>query len=208
MNEASSRKQKQANGQEKERQFMSLSQFQANRSRMALAAMFALLGVELSATLYADDNRAPAVPDEIKVDDGNKVHFHGYAEGVQIYTWNGNDWGSAVPRATLFDDDGNVVATHFGTPNGPAWRSNSGSEVVGKLPPKRVIMDRSAIPWLLLPANVPFTHGPGIFGGTTFIHRVNTVGGLPPSVAGIVIGQVAEVPYAADYFFYRAETNN
>jgi hypothetical protein len=149
------------------------------------------------------DNRAPEVPPEIAVEDGNKVHFHGYAEGVQIYTWNGSDWGNAVPRATLFDDDGNVVATHFGTPNGPAWRSNSGSEVVGKLPPKRARVDETAIDWLLLPAFAEFTHGPGILGATSFIHRVNTVGGKAPSEAGTMIGQVVEVPYSADYFFYR-----
>ena len=153
----------------------------------------------------AEDNRAPSVPFEIALEGNtNVVHFHGYAEGVQIYTWNSNDWGSAVPRATLFDDDGNIVATHFGTPNGPGWRSNSGSEVVGKLPPKRVTVDQTAIQWLLLPANVPFTHGPGILANTTFIHRVNTAGGLAPFDPGTFIGQVAEVPYTADYFFYRA----
>jgi hypothetical protein len=175
---------------------------------VAITAIAASLGATLPATLQASDNRAPAVPDEIKVDDGNRVHFHGYAEGVQIYTWNGVDWGNAVPRATLFDDDGNVVIAHFGTPNGPAWRSNSGSEVVGKLPPKKVIVDRTAIPWLLLPANEPFTHGPGVLAGTSFIHRVNTVGGLAPFEPGAFVGQVVEVPYNADYFFYRAESIN
>jgi len=169
----------------------------------------ALLGASPVAALAAD-NRAPEVPQDIQVGDTNKVHFHGYAEGVQIYTWNGTDWGTAVPRATLFDDDGNVVATHFGTPNGPAWKSNSGSEVVGKLPPKKVTPDLSAIPWLLLPANEPFTHGPGIFANITFIHRVNTVGGIAPEDPGAFVGQVVEVPYTADYFFYRNTnaTNN
>jgi hypothetical protein len=158
------------------------------------------------------DNRAPEVPPDIAVDDAVfKVHFHGFAQGVQIYTWNGNDWGNAVPRATLFDEDGNVVVSHFGTTNGPAWRSNSGSEVVGKLPPKRADVDpENAIPWLLLEANATLTHGPGVLAGTKLIHRVNTLGGLAPKVAGTAIGQVAEVPYIADYFFYRAtnQTNN
>jgi len=175
---------------------------------MALAAILAFLGAGLPARLYADDNRAPSVPEEIKVDDGNRVHFHGYAEGVQIYTWNGTDWGSAVPRATLFDEDGNVVIAHFGTPNGPAWRSNSGSEVVGKLPPKKVIVDHTAIPWLLLAAIPDLTHGPGILANTSFVHRVNTAGGLAPFVPGAFVGQVAEVPYTADYFFYRDDSKN
>lgn len=176
----------------------------ANKSTIGALAL--LLGGGSAA--LAADNRAPEVPQDIAVDTTtNKVHFHGYAEGVQIYTWNGTDWGTAVPRATLFDEDGNVVATHFGTPNGPGWKSNSGSEVVGKLPPKKVTPDLTAIPWLLLPANEPFTHGPGIFANTTFIHRVNTVGGIAPFDPGAFVGQVAEVPYTADYFFYRSSND-
>jgi hypothetical protein len=88
-----------------------------------LVSSFALLvfsgfnsGMPGAAPSLADDNRAPEVPDTIAVPEGHKVHFRGFARGVQIYTWNGADWGSAVPDATLFDDDGNVVATHFGGP--------------------------------------------------------------------------------------------
>ena len=45
--------------------------------------------------------------------------------------------------------------------------------------------------------------GPGIFAATTFVQRVNTVGGKAPAMPGNVMGQVARVPYAADYFFFR-----
>jgi hypothetical protein len=157
------------------------------------------------------DHRAPEVPQEISVGDTNKVHFHGFGIGFQIYTWNGTSWGGAVPEATLFDDDGNVVASHFGVFNanggfvGPAWQSNSGSKVVGKIPPAAVIMDRNAIPWLRLEAVNP--EGPGILAETTFIQRVNTTGGKAPSTDGAFVGQVARIPYTADYFFYR-QTNN
>jgi len=156
--------------------------------------------IAFARTAQANDDRAPEVPEQIAVPVGNKVHFHGFAVGAQIYTWNGASWGSAVPDATLFDDDGNVVASHFA---GPTWKSNSGSEVVGALPPLSVTVDPTAIPWLRLAAVEDRTHGPGILAGTTFIHRVNTAGGRAPSVNGTVIGQVARVPYIADYFFYR-----
>jgi hypothetical protein len=158
----------------------------------------------LSPDALADDNRAPEVPDAIVVSAPNKVHFHGFGAGFQVYTWNGSSWGTAVPDATLFDDDGNVVSSHFA---GPTWKSNSGSEVVGALPPRSVTVDTNAIPWLRLAAVENLTHGPGIFEGTTFIQRVHTVGGKAPSVNGTVIGQVAKVPYTADYFFYRPENN-
>jgi hypothetical protein len=167
-----------------------------------MTVVAASLGFGMPAQLEASDDRAPIVPEEIQVPEHNKVHFQGYAEGFQIYTWNGASWGSAVPDATLYDDDGNVVATHFG---GPTWRSNSGSFVVGALPPKRVMVDSNSIPWLRL--SVAQRQGPGILGATTYIQRVNTVGGNPPTDPGTVIGHVVSVPYAADYFFYR-ESND
>ena len=168
----------------------------------------AILGLALTIASVmvssATDNRAPEVPEDIAVDDGHVVHFHGFARGVQIYTWNGSSWGTAVPRATLFDEDGNVVIEHTG---GPTWTSNSKSVVVGALPPLSVIVDEDSIPWLLLAADPLRTHGPGVLADTTFIHRVNTVGGKAPKENGTSIGQVAEVPYIADYFFYRKAKN-
>jgi hypothetical protein len=156
------------------------------------------------------DNRAPDVPAQIAVSsETNKVGFHGVGVGFQVYTWNGTSWGSAVPDATLFDEDGNIVATHFGVPIppriNPAWQSNSGSKVIGALPPAAVIMDTNAIPWLRLQALT--TEGPGVFADTTFIQRVNTTGGKAPFTDGAFVGQVARVPYTADYFFYRPSTD-
>ena len=182
----------------------------ALRARAALAANKAtagalalLLGGALGAWAAGtgNDNRAPEVPEDIAVPAGNKVHFHGFGVGVQIYTWDGVSWGAAVPEATLFDGNG-IVAIHFA---GPTWQSNSGSQVVGALPPKAVTVDPNAIPWLRLSAKSP--EGPGIFAETTFIQRVNTTGGKAPAAGGAFVGQVARVPYTADYFFYR-QTNN
>lgn len=165
----------------------------------ALAGLTLLGASAVPAT--ATDNRAPEVP-QLTVGSTNVVHFHGFGVGVQIYTWNGSSWGKAVPDATLFDDEGNVVATHFA---GPTWRSNSGSQVKGVLAVPPLIVDTNSIPWLLLTAVDQV--GPGIFAETTFIQRVNTVGGKAPSTDGTFVGQVAAVAYTADYFFYRA-TNN
>ena len=95
-------------------------------------------------------------------------------------------------------DDG-VVGIHFG---GPTWQSNSGSKVVGTVI-EHCTPDPDAIPWLLLEAES--TEGPGIFDRVTYIQRVNTVGGNAPTVPGAFAGQVARVPYTADYFFYRAD---
>jgi hypothetical protein len=70
------------------------------------------------------------------------------------------------------------------------------------LPPlAAATVDTNAIPWLKLQSLNP--EGPGIFADTTFIQRVNTTGGKAPSANGVFIGQVARMPYTADYFFYR-----
>ena len=166
-----------------------------------VGALALLLGGGLSA-LAGTDNRAPEVPDQIAVDTTtNKVHFHGFGVGFQVYTWNGTDWGRAVPDATLFVGDAPLI-NHFA---GPTWESPSGSRVVGALV-GAVIVDTNAIPWLLLSAVPDKAQGPGIFADTTFIQRVNTTGGKAPFENGAFVGQVAKIPYTADYFFYRRST--
>jgi len=168
-------------------------------NQVTAGALALLLGGLLALRAEAGtDNRAPEVPADIQVPAGNKVHFQGYAQGVQIYTWDGSSWGASVPEAVLYDADGNVVAIHYA---GPTWESNSGSKVVGAVVPPRVTVDPNAIPWLLLKA--VSTEGPGVFANITYVHRVNTTGGKAPAVAGTV-GQVVRVPYTAEYFFYRA----
>jgi hypothetical protein len=90
-----------------------------------------------------------------------------------------------------------VVGIHFG---GPTWESNSGSKVVGTVI-DHCTPDPNAIPWLLRGA--ASTEGTGIFQDVTYIQRLNTVGGK--AVAGHCPGEMALVPYSADYFFYRAD---
>ena len=174
-----------------------LTAFSANKIAAAAAMLLMACGLSAQAAGSATDNRAPEVPDEIFAGETNKVHFQGFGVGVQIYTWNGSAWTGPVPEATLFHHDG-VVAIHFA---GPTWESNSGSKVVGA-PVKAVTVNPDAIPWVLLRA--ARTEGPGIFADISFIQRVNTTGGKAPSQNGAFVGQVARVPYTADYFFYRA----
>jgi hypothetical protein len=176
---------------------LALTPIQRSRRFIPLALC---LGAGLTA--LAEDQRAPEVPTDIVVPAGNKVHFHAFGMGVQIYTWDGSSWGRPVPEATLFEGQAGIVAIHFA---GPTWESNSGSQVVGAVDAPPVTVDPNAIPWLRLKA--AHTEGPGIFADTAYIQRVNTTGGKAPSVNGTFVGQVARVPYTADYFFYRKANN-
>jgi len=130
--------------------------------------------------------------------DTSTLVFQAFGVGVQIYHWNGATWGAPTPAATLYADAGlhAVVADHFA---GPTWQSNSGGKVVGTVL-NRCTPDAASIPWLSLSG---VADGPGIFQQVTFIQRLHTVGGNPPSVAGTVIGEERRVPYTADYLFYK-----
>jgi hypothetical protein len=169
-------------------------------------AALALLLLALVAPAQAGpghDNRAPDLGDSqnLQVPAGNKVAFHVLGVGVQIYTWTGTSWSFVSPEAVLFADPGDdrIVGFHFA---GPTWESFSGSQVVGTVIQSST-PNPDAIPWLLLGA--VSNEGHGIFQRVTFIQRLNTVGGIAPTVPGDFPGQVARVPYTARYFFYRAD---
>jgi hypothetical protein len=70
-------------------------------------------------------------------------------------------------------------------------------------------VEPGAIPWLLVEvAGAQLgPMGGGFLTSATFIHRVNTTGGLAPTTGCTKradVGAVALVPYTADYFFYKA----
>ena len=119
--------------------------------------------------------------------------------GVQIYRWNGTTWEFVAPAAILFADDDyhGQVGTHYA---GPTWESNSGSKVVASRV-QGCTPDPTAIEWLRL--KTVSTEGPGIFDRVTYIQRVDTTGGLAPTAPGPFIGAEVEVPYTAEYYFYR-----
>jgi hypothetical protein len=137
-------------------------------SSFALVAISMALATAFSARAQGNDHRAPDVPGAIRAPAGNKVHFHVYAEGVQIYSW---------------------------------WESASGSKVVGARDASAPSPNANSIPMLLLHAVT--AEGPGILARTTYIQRVNTLGGVAPSSPGASVGEQARVPYTAEYFFYR-----
>jgi len=160
----------------------------------------------VSVTNAAENNNGPELPAQcssIQAPEGNQLAFHVYARGVQVYKWNGASWDFVAPVASLFAENNffGEVGTHY---MGPKWESKSGSKVEAR----RVLgtgctPDPTAIAWLLLSKYE--TSGAGIFASTTYIQRVNTTGGITPVVPGTTINQVMEVPYTAEYYFYRAQ---
>ena len=161
--------------------------------------------------LAFDNSNGPELPAQcssIQVPEGNKLAFHVYARGAQVYRWNAvtSTWDFVAPVANLFAEQNyfGEVGSHY---VGPVWESKSGSKVEGR----RVLgtgctPDPSAIAWLLL--SKFRNEGSGIFSSVTFIQRVNTTGGMVPSTPGSIDGELKEVAYTAEYYFYRAENPN
>lgn len=125
-----------------------------------------------------------------------------YVKGTQTYTCaeaNGVlAWGAPEPDATLDGPDGRPVGHHS---KGPIWEARDGSGVVGSVLERVPAPRPHAVPWVLLSAMA--TSSPGVFAGTRYILRRDTVGGVEPDGACASAGQTAHVPYAATYAFYR-----
>lgn len=124
------------------------------------------------------------------------------ADGVQIYACEarpaGHEWVFKGPEALLFDASGRQVGTHGA---GPFWRMG-GSMVLGEVAATAPSPVAGAIPWLLL--RVKQREGDGALAGTSFIRRIDTVGGVAPPREGCDAahdGTVARMRYSAVYEF-------
>jgi hypothetical protein len=178
-------------------------------AKYAVAAALALPAL-LPGAAYAEKPPAPDVPADIRVPAGNVPFLLGHATGTQNYTCQpssasstGYAWTFVAPSATLVDDKGKTIVTHFA---GPTWQAKDGSSVVAALD-KSVPGAPGAIAWLRLRATST-TRGPhhgDRLTATTYIQRVNTTGGLAPASGcdASTVGAAANVPYTADYYFYK-----
>jgi hypothetical protein len=179
--------------------------------------------------------KPPPVPDNLQPPEGNVLFLQGQAQGTQNYiclpSATGFSWTFFSPQATLFvgfKTNGVLfrqqIITHFLSPN-PAeggtgratWQSSFDTSAVwaraiGSSTDPNFVAS-GAIPWLLLQA-VGTQRGPAngdILAHTTFVQRLNTGGGVAPSIgcsAAENVGATALVPYSADYFFYTAAFPN
>ena len=167
----------------------------------ATLALLLLALVPSIGVAAVDEHRAPDLGNcqDLQVPAGNKLALHAFGVGVQIYTWTGTSWSFVSPEALLFADPGDhdIIGFHFA---GPTWEGLDGSSVLGTVT-ESCTPNPDAIPWLKVES--VSNEGHGVFQRVTFIQRLFTVGGKAPSLPGTFPGQVARVPYTAEYFFYR-----
>ncbi len=192
----------------------------------ALAVVFT---VSLPRQAQAQQVDVPPVPTQIQVQAGNTAFLVGHAAGTQNYICLPSGTGFAyslfTPEATLFNDDGDQLITHFFSPNAnpdPAehgtiratWESSRDTSTIWAKAIAQAtdstdpnFVEKGAVAWLLLEV---VGHKDGPTGGdrlsdTTFVQRLLTHGGSAPSdcSSSTDVGKRAFVPYTADYFFYH-----
>jgi hypothetical protein len=197
------------------------------RRRILLVACTTALAVGFTVSLpqpaHAKNITPPPVPEGIQVETGNEAFLLGRGVGTQNYVCSPCDPTKAncplgvvftlfTPQATLFNDQGAQLTTHFFSPN-PVEHgiirvtrqdSRDTSTVWASLVNSAVVRADS-IAWLLLNVKDTGTQA-GPTGGdrltkTTFIQRLNTFGGLAPStgcLSSLDLGHQAFMPYRAD----------
>ncbi|HXS92443.1 MAG TPA: DUF3455 domain-containing protein [Steroidobacteraceae bacterium] len=181
---------------------------------IALAAPFAAMATHID---------PPKVPDTLAVPAGSKAFLIGHAVGTQNYIClpdgAGAKWVLFGPQATVFDDAGKQIMTHFLSPN-PAesgtpratWQHSDRTSAVWAMKVAESddarYVEPGAIKWFLLKVM-------GAEEGSrphdrltqaTVIQRVNTSGGVAPASECTATGDVGKtkfVPYTADYVFYK-----
>ena len=165
----------------------------------------------------------PAVPGNLVAPVGTKPFLQGHAIGSQNYiclpSATGFAWTLFGPQATLFNDEGRQIMTHYLSANPEeagtlraTWQHSNDTSAVWAM----MIQPSSdpnyvapgAIPWLLLQV-MGDQEGPT--GGdrltpALYIQRVHTAGGVAPATGcGVAadVGKKVFVPYEADYVFYK-----
>jgi hypothetical protein len=111
----------------------------------------------------------------------------------------GFEWTLKEPVAKLFDGSDHEVGAHSA---GPMWRLADGSQAVKKkLVASVPALQFDGVPWLLIEIE---SSGKGGLAGTTYVQRLDTVGGAAPSAGcdAAHAGATTDVEYRATYLFY------
>jgi hypothetical protein len=166
--------------------------------------LLVFLASSLAGSLAGQTAQNPLPNSELKDPDGQKVHFRFQTlpNSVQIYTCKPADqgcaWAGPDPDAILTNSDHTLTVHHY---KGPALEATDGSLVRSdaKLAKHFLPHNKDAVQWLELPAKDAARQ----FRKVTFIHRIDTSGGLSDKPCDAKhSGDQERVNYSATYLFY------
>lgn len=149
----------------------------------------------------------PATPSlsffsRIKVPDGHEPALQLAGRGVQIFRCERVDdafeWRFRQPDAELFDEQGRPVGRHGAN---FSFEHRDGSRLLGTVVAHDRASSADTLPWLLFSVK---SFGKGEFAGTSYVQRINTQGGMPPtSCSAGQANRLLRVEFSADFVFYR-----
>ena len=184
-----------------------------SRAAMPLAVLSAaILSACASAPMVTAMMPAPfsqaALPAAVQVPAGHSVFLESPHKGeinyqcrIKAGTDNQAAWFFVGPDARMLTRQGKDIGRYFGPP--ATWDGADGSTVVGA---QVAVSPNGAanIPLQMLKTST--TRGAGMLKATTYIQRVNTMGGVAPNLPCTVasLGNSKFVPYTADYIFWKA----
>jgi hypothetical protein len=189
-----------------------------------MTCLLAVIGFASATTQISGEELAPpATPGNLVVDDNFRVFMIAHAYGTQNYMCLPSPtapkvivWTGIGPQATVFDDDGKQILTHFLSLNPDetatsraTWQHSGDSSAIWAAATQTstdsAYVQPGAIAWLKLQVVGAEDGTTGNrMSATKWIQRVNTAGGMAPTTPCPAIGARAFVPYSADYVFYRA----
>jgi len=180
-----------------------------NLAPFASACMLAVLAAcgtaPMSAPMMAMQVDNTALPEPVRVPAGHRQMMATTGVGEITYECREkkdmagqHEWAFVGPVATLFGGDRRAVGKYYA---GPTWEAADGSKVTGR----QVAIAPAA------PGSIPLqlvktepAMGAGAMTGVNYIQRLNTKGGVAPSMAcdAMSKGKRQQVAYEADYVFY------
>jgi hypothetical protein len=175
------------------------------KSALGASKLVLTTALLLSTTLPKAAKAQTAIPDVLKVPDGQQLLLKTSATGVQIYDCktsatdlNNFNYVFREPRADLFNESSKNIISHG---RGPSWKFiEDGSTIIASVLGKNDSPNPNSIPELLLQVNEK--QGEGFLSNINFIQRLNTVGGLAPTgLCNPIEVPTVEVPYTSNYLF-------
>ena len=174
------------------------------KSVLSICTVAALLSACTSSPPMMKVDNA-ALPEAVRVPAGQKVVMTTTGVGELTYECREKkdmagqfEWAFVGPVATLMGADRKSVGKYYA---GPTWEAADGSKVTGK---QVAVAPAGAgnIPLQLVKAEPAM--GQGTMAGVSHIQRLNTRGGVAPTLACDAAGKGKRqvVAYQADYVFY------
>lgn len=188
----------------------------------ASVAVYCLVSLMAVTTTSASTNCSSlllenvSIPAAIQVPAGQKLQVAYYAVGLQHYSFNGSAWVLYNATADLYYTEKRagskrapVVGQHFFLPHPdagggqPSWETFIPcTSLVTAKSLQAVTVDPDSITWNLFEATSE-SGSPELLGAVTYLQRVESKGGLPPSsTEGAQVGDLHATPYSIIYAFY------